>query len=451
VYSLPRIYFDIHQEMLQFLHAHGAEHGYAERGYSAAPEGPKTYLYLKLLEDPYLDREVVILDWCAAAVGAEAAPLLRDYYAFWEDYWKTKAIQTSWWRSSRRSIYLSYTRFGSYMYALEPGDMARCRALMEQVMALANAHGTPDQRERAAFLMTTFAWYEANARAICAELIGPDGKLPDRDAALAWLRDIPAAQAAAEKSFRLPYETPGWLAPGVVTGGPGQLPEDTAGRNADVVAGSLALAADYVDDAAVQTQLRTVADNASLVPSLRFLAATLLRTAAGDDAGNMAADAVFATDDHGWNVAHPAHGRVTRSDRVAFRGDRSLKCEIRHRNFMAEARILEAEPGTAYFFSARVFLPEDQPVAEGRLNIRGSATYRDADGQFVNRNHTANIPDIVLTPGQWNYVSCVIPAASLDPQRGVDSLAVRLHFKSFEIGDVAYVDDIQVYPIAEPE
>jgi hypothetical protein len=86
-----------------------------------------------------------------------------------------------------------------------------------------------------------------------------------------------------------------------------------------------------------------------------------------------------------------------------------------------------------------------------RTFSRGSATYRDADGQFVNRNHTANIPDIVLTPGQWNYVSCVIPAASLDPQRSVDSLALRLHLKSFEIGDVAYVDDIQVYPIADPE
>jgi hypothetical protein len=64
-----------------------------------------------------------------------------------------------------------------------------------------------------------------------------------------------------------------------------QLPEDSTGRNANVVGGSLALAADYIDDAAVQMQLRTVADDASLVASLRFLAATLLRTAAGDDAG----------------------------------------------------------------------------------------------------------------------------------------------------------------------
>ncbi len=56
--------------------------------------------------------------------------------------------------------------------------------------------------------MAMFAWYETNARAIGAEHIGSDEKLPDRDAALALLCNIPAAQAAAvQTQLRLHFKS----------------------------------------------------------------------------------------------------------------------------------------------------------------------------------------------------------------------------------------------------
>ena len=56
------------------------------------------YVYQRLLENPDLDMESTILDWCEAAVGPEAAPHLRAYYAFWETFWRERAVRTRWWR-----------------------------------------------------------------------------------------------------------------------------------------------------------------------------------------------------------------------------------------------------------------------------------------------------------------------------------------------------------------
>lgn len=115
---------------------------------------------------------------------------------------------------------------------------------------------------------------------------------------------------------------------------------------------------------------------------------------------------------------------------------------IRHPHYTIEKVVPGVEPHTPHYFSARISIPETQPVAEGRLNVRGSpAMFRDR--KLANRANTSNVPDIVLTPGQWNYVSCIVPGHR-DP---TDHVILRLVFKLSEPGDVAYIDDITVVPI----
>jgi len=171
------------QEIVRFYHKHGALAAISERDYNNATEGPKIYLLMKLWENPDLDMEATLLDWCEAAVGPEAAPHLCGYYAFWEDFWREKAIHTKWWKSSKKSVYLSMGKFLSYMYALEPGDMEQCRGLMERVVELAEAHGAEDQRRRARLLLAGFEWYEACAVASGAEYFAADGTVPNAAAA----------------------------------------------------------------------------------------------------------------------------------------------------------------------------------------------------------------------------------------------------------------------------
>ena len=84
------------------------------------------------------------------------------------------------------------TQFGSYMYGLEPGDMARCRQLMEKTVELARQHGTADQQQRAALQMRCFEWYEAAAVACGAEIFSAENW---------WKRPMPEILATCRDRF----------------------------------------------------------------------------------------------------------------------------------------------------------------------------------------------------------------------------------------------------------
>lgn len=395
------------------------------------------YVYQKLLENPDLDLEETIQDWCRAAVGDEAAPCLRQYYAFWENFWREKATKTPWWHSSKNNVYLSLPAFGTYMCALEPGDMAKCRELMEKVVELASTKGTPLQKERAEFLFGTFEWYEANAIASSGEFFDAEGTLPNAEAALALLKNIPQAQAAFARSQSIPHEVEGWIAPNITTN---KL------ANTDVVVGALSMTIAFADDPAVREELRNLSTNPKVSSQIRFLAGLMAKDPAEEDGDNLVTDGTLETEEHGWSVL-PVHGTVERSNDVAARGTHSLKCNIDHSNFTTVLHLPEGKEQTDYYVSALVYIPEDQAVAEGRLNVWGRGTYRVGASELKTRGRTRNIPDIMLNPGQWNYVSAIIPGDKL-----TDSLQVGMNFKSFERGDVAYIDDVRVYEIpAEPE
>ncbi len=448
-YNLPRLYFREMQQTMQVLHEQGAVGAISERAYNTATEGPKEYLLFKLWENPDLDLEATLQDWCQAAVGADAAVPLREYYAFWEDFWRDKAIHTAWW-NSRTATYLSLGKFGSYMFALEPGDIPHCRALMERVVALADAHGAEDQKQRARLLMAGFEWYEACATASGGAYFSPDGTLPDAATAAALLRTVPDAANAYTLARTLPHQTQGWV-----------VPKATAdwGMEKNPVPSLLATAAAWVSDPEVLAEFKILAEHPTLDPHFRFLASAVRRSAIGEGgadnllpSGNFEqAQGAVGSDTYpdytrrgldGWETWSSIHGRVERSDAVAFHGTNSLKCMPAHKNFRALRLIPDAKPDTQYYFSAQVYVPADQPVQEGRLRIMGSPTVRQTNGMFLNKELTANIPDIVLTPGQWQYVACVIPG-----HRKTNSLRLRIDLLNFESRDVVFIDDVQVLEI----
>lgn len=436
-FSLPRLYMREMQRMLQVLHENGAVSVFHERAYNQAPEGPKLYVFHKLMEDPYRDLETLIREWCDAAVGPEAGAVLREYYAFWEDFWRHKAIHTNWWKSGKHNIYMTLGQFGSYMYALASGDMARCRVLMERVVEKARAHGTPDQSARAALLMQFFEWYESMATAALAEYFAADGSIPDADAAVALLRSVPAAQAALENARRLPEAMADWIAPNLML---------QRLRGSDPVANALAAVSAHFDDPQVVAELHALSENTAVHPRFRFLAGLMHDSAVGDDSANLV-DGAFKASDHGWETVFDRHGTVSLSETHVFRGTHALKGVIQHPNYTIHKVVSDVQPFTQHYFAARIFLPEDQPVTEGYLNLRGSPAQR-VDGRIRNRGHTRNVPDIRLTPGQWNYVSCIIPANNRD---ATDHVVMRIIMRSFEPGDVFYVDDVTLVPIVGVE
>lgn len=203
-YALPRVYYSLHAEFYKEFHRLGGVgldySGYNREG--AEGEGPKLHLLMRLAWDIDLNPEAIIDEWIVAAVGERAAPYLRAYFRFWEDYATGDRIRrTEWFQSSLRGGYFrvwdwASNRTQSYTFALAEGDMARMRDLMERVVANTD---TPGQAERAERLMLAFEYYECNAYALFSEIIPPEGVLPGPEAALAMVEAAPEAYAFAAK------------------------------------------------------------------------------------------------------------------------------------------------------------------------------------------------------------------------------------------------------------
>lgn len=430
-FTLPRVYFTEQQKMIQFIRDHHGSLGFSSGGYYfTANEGPKAYLAFKLMENPDLDLEATIMDWCRACVGDEAAPHLRGYYKFWEDFWRTKATKTAWWES-RRNVYLMRKYFGTYMYGLEPGDMAKCRKIMEKVVELADKSGSDDQKTRAALQMRCFEWHEAAAKVCAAENIGPDGKIPDAAAAAKLLASIPEALENFEKFKSIPKKMKNWYAYNLVLNR----------ADAGVVLDLLVAASEFVDDPAVRDELRKLSENKTLDANIRFLVNVMLKGDAASKSGNLIPDGGFEkSDDHGFKTTHPVHGTITRVDDVASEGGHSLKCDIKHHWFTAEKFIPNTKPGTNYYFSARFLVPKDQPAnLEGRLLFWGNPAL---DGR--NRTWPASIPEIRLPTGKWTYVNAIVPSHSK-----ANSTMLRFRLKNFEKDAVVYVDDMKLFEVPE--
>ena len=150
-YKVPRFYPHLMAEYVRFAHENGVAAYYAE----AYPkpkwsEGPKLYVFLRLLWDPYLDLDATLAEWYRLAVGEQAAPYLAQYYDSWEVFWTKRVPETKWFKdSAERACYLNFGKAG-YLDALRVGEVERLNALIENVVAHAQ---TPEQEARAAFIL----------------------------------------------------------------------------------------------------------------------------------------------------------------------------------------------------------------------------------------------------------------------------------------------------------
>jgi hypothetical protein len=152
-YIVPRIYFQLMAETIRFGYENGVRAYYAEHYNSAAwCEGPKAYLVLKLLWNPYIDVDATLDDWYRCAVGDAAAPDLKAYFELWESYWKDQVPKTDWFKKGAKTTYLRFKKTG-YLEYLKQEDLVKCEKLLTAVVAKAS---TPEQKARADFFIDGF-------------------------------------------------------------------------------------------------------------------------------------------------------------------------------------------------------------------------------------------------------------------------------------------------------
>lgn len=450
-FTFPRVYFKQHQEMLQHLHNHHGKLVFSEGGghYYTLVEGPRMYLLLKMMENPDLDREAVIMDWCNAAVSKEAAPYLREYFAFWEDYWQTKAIKVDQFWDRRGQTYLQRGYFAADMYGLERGDMAKLRPIMENMLDQAKSHGDQWQKERAELLMSSFEWAEAAATAGAAELISPDGMIHDTQTAVDVVNNIPASEKAFDRWVQIIADTKDWVANKQIL---------TTRLRYGVTGYSLLPAAYHLQEKPVREALQSLSTNTDATADMRALASAMLSLQDDGVTAKPRTHDTFEDDKKlAWKTGSPVHGSVARSQEQTAEGQSSLMCTINHPNFQAVRALPKINPAADHFVALRLYLQprEDADLSSGIIEVTGRP------------NHTGwNTPRLKLQPGQWHWVYAYIPRSSQLNEAAISQIVgelggveetvdvskliagqINVRMSDFPNGTTAYIDDVRVFEL----
>lgn len=157
-YQIPRIYSSAMASAYQY----GAEHGVrfqTSELYSNWGEGPKAWIYAKLLWNPHLDAKSLLNDWCVSAAGSQAAPELVAYFSLWERLWTDVIPHDPWFATGRHRIYFPFTG-SDYLTAVTDADIQRARGHLEAAL---KKTVTEPQHARVTVLLRAFEYYEASA------------------------------------------------------------------------------------------------------------------------------------------------------------------------------------------------------------------------------------------------------------------------------------------------
>ena len=134
-YYIPRIYNHLFADYIRFAAKNNVIAYYAEvYGTELPTEGPKTTLMAQLLWNPDMDVDAFLDEWYNLAVGEKAAPFLKQYFDFWEEYMKKSGPASNWFQSSKKSTYLDFDN-KTYLNGLTTEDLDRCEQILSQMRA----------------------------------------------------------------------------------------------------------------------------------------------------------------------------------------------------------------------------------------------------------------------------------------------------------------------------
>ena len=147
-YMIPRVNFKNQADFLKYLFAnHGCGAFFENSKMTDAIDGPKTYLYSRLLKDIYADPDRILEEWYTRYAGKEAAPYLKEIYQMCEKYWTSEEMKKTPAYRLRSCIYMASA---GHMFALKPGFT---RKLIDLAVKVRNLARTPGEKARADILL----------------------------------------------------------------------------------------------------------------------------------------------------------------------------------------------------------------------------------------------------------------------------------------------------------
>ena len=190
-YQAPRLYTKTMAKYFALKRKYPKLQAFFMEGDSFVGEGPKRYLFGKLISDPDCDAEAELGRWYRACCGEAAADDLRAYYDLWERFYTEGDIKKTIWYT--RGITGVYMDFGQrrYVFALGDGELEKADRLMARVVAAAEASGDADQRERARRLAEWHALYHARLVASGVGCADYEGKFHAAEEVARFLAKLP--------------------------------------------------------------------------------------------------------------------------------------------------------------------------------------------------------------------------------------------------------------------
>jgi len=199
-YQVPRVYSSLQAKYFSLKSKFPFLQAFFMEGSSFIGEGPKRYLYAKLIAEPDCDATVELERWYRACCGVTAAADLKSYYELWEAFYSSKDIrETSWYKRGLGAVYMNFDAH-DYLYALKRIQLEEATRLMECIVAGANATGDAAQRFRAERLEEFHRLYVARAIAGGCGLARPNGTFVDADQAAGFIRSLPEICVAEKKA-----------------------------------------------------------------------------------------------------------------------------------------------------------------------------------------------------------------------------------------------------------
>lgn len=430
-YLVPRVWFRLSAEYLRWGAEHNVRFFHGDYGPNWAGEGPKTWLFARLLWNPQADVDELLDEWYRSAAGKAAAPKLREYYSIWEKFWTEEIFKTDWIAREGEDGALYMPFFDpDYLLSIPPAYLERSATLLEEAEALAD---TAIRKKRVEKIRKMGMFYLTSAEAYQAEVAATATPLETEEAVLKHLEQAGKAIETGQKRLQLlrsfrpdevnfPFYRP--LLCGV-NWGQSQIWRAFPWINKSSV---------------VKQQVEALSREGSA--AVRKSAALLLR--ATDPAASprpLLTNSSFEKGLEGWNpnIHRSSEGEIRASRENAIHGEGSLTVEGVKRGLIS--RNFPCPPGDHYV-TISAYLPEGSELGTVSIRLLSPTASRNTP-EFARYSLALPAQKIALEPGRWQTLA--MPFTS--PSKKTEQLTVRIDIADFAPGAKVFLDSVNVYEL----
>jgi hypothetical protein len=464
-YCVPREWPHLAQEYLSWGAAHHVKF-YTSELYPNWGEGPKGWIFAKLLWNPNQDVDALLDDWYQHAAGPAAAPKLKAYYSIWEKFWTQDILEFKWWTGA--GPYLPFTS-DAYLADVPQSYVEQSDALLNAAYELAD---TPERKARVGKLRDVWRRYYKTSIIVYQSEQAASKPIETEAQALALapqaVEEVEASRTRQEFFHLLPtYKNDPFYHFVAIRGS-----KTLRWMSGDWGEGNSLLwhLLPWVrKSAAVREKLRQLSVNAD--PSVQSTIQILLAAVNGGGQ-SLLSNSSFEDGLNGWQITpitfdfpatyHFGDAKLEMKSTLKnaaqisaenpHSGKSSLLISSAHDGATVLQQVLISQeipyvPGN-YYLEAHLFQPKNSPMT----HVTQEVQLLDANGKeiknapYVNSGKTVN-----LTPGEWTtfLAPMVLPETKLPVAKLRVTLAVRaltvVPFGDWRVNEKAYVDDVNLY------